>query len=66
MPKISKSFTKKSKAKKATEKTKKPSKVIKKVATIEKKERHQLKFQKIIFLKILKNTCVINIKYISE
>ena len=46
MPKISKSSTKKPKAKKATEKTKKPSKVIKKVATIEKKEKAPIKISK--------------------
>ena len=46
MPKISKSSTKKPKAKKATEKKKKPSKVIKKVATIEKKEKAPIKISK--------------------
>ena len=46
MPKISKSSTKKPKATKATKKTKKPSKVIKKVATIEKKEKAPIKISK--------------------
>jgi len=46
MPKISKSSTKKPKAKKATEKTRKPSKVIKKVATIEKKEKAPIKISR--------------------
>ncbi len=46
MPKISKSSTKKPKTKKATEKMKKPSKVIKKVATIEKKEKAPIKISK--------------------
>ena len=46
MPKISKSSTKKPKAKKATKKTKKPSKIIKKVVTIEKKEKTAIKISK--------------------
>ena len=46
MPKISKSSTKKPKAKKATKKIKKPSKIIKKVVTIEKKEKTPIKISK--------------------